>query len=146
MKTTMTNAELYPGFDLEAPAILASIEPGIQPVCDVLNSMDDVYTLWSCEGHADLPMLPYVVFIAPQPIAFKAYLLLSPSGGAASLKYNWSLYANFRNDGSLQYIIKLEDYRINNSSYRWWSSQHWKKSEMDVELVRLATLLTKLRD
>ena len=46
----MLDIDLYAGFDKSAPTLSAPIEPGILPVCEVLNAIPGIQTLWSCEG------------------------------------------------------------------------------------------------
>lgn len=139
-----TVAELYLGFDLNCPAIKAPIEPGVKPVCDALNSIAGVHTLWSCEGHPELPARPYVTFIAPQETALRLSRLLGHGHGDGTLKYCWRLTANFRDDGSLQYTIKQADRRINGDAFRWWWSRQWDKRVMKEELANFANLLMQI--
>ncbi len=139
----MPNFDLYPGFDRSAPALSAPIEPGILPVCDVLNSIPDTHTLWSCEGHPERPSRPYVTFIAPQKTAFKVHQLLSPGGLNGSLEYCWWVMASFRDDGSLQYTIEPNDYRI--LERHWLPFRRWTNVSMNQELLRLARLLEHLK-
>ena len=139
----MTAAELYPGFDLDCPAIKDPIEPGILPICDALNALPSVHTLWSCEGHAGQPSTPYVVFIAPQDLAFKVDGLLSPKAGGTGLEYNWRLIASFRFDGSLQYILEPCDVRLLDRGLRLF--RLFGRKAMDKELRRLADLIVTLK-
>lgn len=115
------------------------IEPGIKPVCDALNGIDGVQTLWSCEGHRSRNMSPYVVFSAPQTTSFFIDQLLARCGGRGGneLKYVWSLSANFRDDGSLQYMIKSSDRRVLFPGLFFG----WRKRGMYAELDRMATLI-----
>ena len=83
----MLDMDLYAGFDKSAPALSTPIEPGILPVCEVLNAIPGIQTLWSCEGHPERQSPPYVTFIAPQEIAFQVDQLLSPGRGNETLKY-----------------------------------------------------------
>ena len=139
----MTAAELYPGFDLDCPAIKDPIEPGVLPVCDALNALPSVHTLWSCEGHAEQPSTPYVVFIAPQALAFSVNELLSPKTGGTGLKYNWRLIASFRFDGSLQYILEPNDVQLLGRGLRLF--RLFGRKAMDKELHRLADLISTLK-
>lgn len=139
----MSAIDLYPGFDKDCPAIIDPIEPGIQPVCDALNSIQCVHTLWSCEGHPERPSRPYVTFIGPQETAFKIHQLLGPENGDKGLKYCWWLVAGFRDDGSMQYTIEPNDYRIL-EPHRLPFIRRWRKTDMELELLRLAQLLRRL--
>lgn len=135
-----TLAELYPGYDLDCPGIKAPIEPGVQPVCDVLNAIPDVHTLWSCEGHPEVPSRPYVTFIGPQDFAFRLSQLLERGNG---LGYAWALRATFRSDASLQYTVEPNDFRILGRGYRWWSRLQWSPQVMRKELELLAGLIRR---
>lgn len=138
-----STAELYPGFDLDCPAIKAPIEPGILPVCGVLNSLPAVHTLWSCEGHPHRPTNPYVVFIASQELAFSISNLLELDPGVTNLKYNWRLIASFRFDGSLQYVIEPSDVRLLDRGFRLF--RLYGRKSMNVELLHLAKLLSTVK-
>ncbi len=131
--------------DRPFPAIKESIEIGIKPVCDVLNSIEGVRTVWSCEGHPERPSRPYVTFLAPEATAYQVHRLLGAGRGDGTLQYCWWLIANFRDDGLLQYTIEPNDYRLRDNRHRWWSTYQWNKKAMDAELIRLAVLLTQLR-
>jgi hypothetical protein len=136
--------DLYPGFDKNSPAILAPIEPGIKPVCEALNSIPNVHTIWSCDGHPWQQKQPYVVFITDQDTAFRVSRLLDVEHEAGWLHYCWSLSANFRDDGSLQYTIKPSDYRLYDGSMHWWSLCLWNRKAIIKELNNLALSIAKL--
>jgi len=141
----MTPAELYPGFDLNAPAIKAPIEPGVRPLCDALNSLSGVNTLWSCEGHPEDGSRPYATFIAPSEIAFAIHQVVSPLNVAGGLNFIWDLVATFRDDGTIQYTIQPNDYRISEGTWwRWWSRNRWSRRSMSADLERLAVLVKQL--
>jgi hypothetical protein len=138
-------AELYAGFDLNSCAINAPIEPGILPVCEALNSLPSVHTLWSCEGHAVWADLPYVAFIASQDLAFRVNLLLeSQAGSDDGLHYNWRLIGSFRNDGSLQYILETSDARLSGWRRALFPLPLFGRRAMNRELQRLADLIATL--
>lgn len=136
-----THAELYPSIDPPIwPASLAPIEPGVQQLCDALNLLPDTYTLWSCEGHPEKASTPFVTFVAPQEIAFKLSRLIECS---PFLKFNWTMSAWFREDGSLQYTVRPDDRRlISKGVVGWWPRMHWSYAEMCVELINFAQLVT----
>jgi len=133
--------ELYPGFDKNCRALNTPIEPGIKPVCDALNSIQNVHTLWSCEGHPGWKGTPYVTFIANQDVAFRISKLLDSERELGHLHYCWGLTANFRADGSLQYTIRPNDRRLNDDSLHWWSLRLWNRQALKSELNRLAQSL-----
>jgi hypothetical protein len=119
------------------------IDPGIKPVCDVLNAITGVQTFWSCEGHPERPMRPYVCFTAPTETAFKLDRLIGNGRGDGTLKFNWWLKAHFEADGSFRYVVEPNDYRIvgeNSNWFRLFSSRKWDKGVMDKELQKLAEL------
>lgn len=128
------------------------IEEGIKPVCDVLNSIPGVKTLWSCEGHPDRPSRPYVSFQSSQAFAHKVHRLLGAvqetgTGRAnAKLKYNWWLVAHFNDAGELRYTIEPNDYRIQLQRRFFLFGSQWNKAEMNAELLRMADLLKTLKD
>lgn len=122
---------LYPGYNPDCPAIRAPIEKGIQPVCDALNAISNVRTLWSCEGHPEIPLRPYVTFIAPQAVAFRVSQLINTGN---DLIYAWHVYATFRQDATLQYTIEPNDDRISYKS-RWGRfGRNWSSTTMENEL------------
>jgi hypothetical protein len=118
------------------------IEIGIQPVCDALNAIDGVITLWSCEGHRLRNAPPYVAFSAPQTTAFLISQMLERySGrGGEELKYVWVVTASFRDNGSLQYLIKSNDTRVLSPGLFFG----WRKRGITAELSRMAKLIRHL--
>lgn len=81
------------------------IEPGIAPLVHVLNQVDGVQTLASCEAHllraapaALIDGLPYVMFRAP--IAFVQSMDAWLAGGSSAVPgvthYRWEVTAHFR--------------------------------------------------
>jgi hypothetical protein len=135
---------LYLGLDVNSRAINAPIEPGILPVCEALNFLPSVHTMWSCEGHAYRPTYPYVMFIAPQDLAFRVNQLLeSQAGSGDGLHYNWRLIATFRLDGSLQYTLELSDYRLPDWTMTLFPL--FGRRAMNRELQRLADLIATLK-
>lgn len=138
----MTPAQLYPGFDLDCPAIKAPIEPGVKPLCDALNALPGVHTLWSCEGHPRHASRPYVTFIAPADTAFAVHQAIGKDHEAVGLHFSWNMVATFRDDGTMQYTIEPNDYRVSQGSWRrWWSSRRWDHRTMAADLARMAALI-----
>lgn len=120
----------------------SNIEPGILPVCDALNSIPGVNTIYSCEGHAAYLKRPYVMFTAPQELALRIHRSLGLGvGHDLSLKYCWWLRAHFQDDGSITYCLEPNDYRIT-GRYRFTFPAWWRNS-MNRELLRLAQVIKK---
>lgn len=119
------------------------IEPGILPVCAALNAIPGVETLWSCEGHPYRPSSPYVTFVTSQETAFRIHRLLVCGRDDGRLTYCWWLVANFRDDGSFQYTIKPNDYRLAATSHCLLFPA-WRRNTMNQELERLASLLATI--
>ncbi len=130
---------------------LIEIEPGILPVCDALNAIQGIETLFSCEGHPSRPWIaPYVMFRASISDAFKIHKSLSYGHGIHwQLKFCWQLIAAFYEDGTLKYTLKPNDVRFCYPDLRFrfflfpsWRIA-WRRSEMDEELIRLSSLIRK---
>lgn len=111
------------------------IEQGIRPVCDALNSVPGVRTLWSCEDHPHRPSRPYVVFEAPEGFARQIHCALGPGYGDGSLRYCWWLNGNFRDNGQLQWCIEP------NCRIARWKYLPVARRLIDAELLRLAALI-----
>lgn len=143
----MTPAQLYPGFDLNAPAIKAPIEPGVIPLCAALNALPGVHTLWSCEGHPEDGSRAYATFIGPAETAFAISRAIGPDSQNAGLYFCWNLTATFRDDGSLQYTIEPNDYRVTRPTWGEWlfARRRWNKQTMANDLSGLAGLVRKLK-
>nr|WP_223965201.1 hypothetical protein [Burkholderia diffusa] len=114
------------------------IDGGIRPVCDALNGIEGVRTLWSCEGHPFRPSRPYVVFEASESFALQVHWAIGPGHGDGSLRYVWWLTANFRDNGVLQWCIEP------NCHIPRWRYLPIARRKVDAELKRLAALLDKL--
>lgn len=112
-----------------------TIERGIRPVCDALNAIPEVRTLWSCQGHPERPSRPYVVFEAPERVALGVHQALGPGHGDGSLRYCWWLNANFRDNGQLQWCIEP------NCRVPRWRYLPVARRAIDAELGRLAALI-----
>lgn len=119
------------------------IEPGILPVCDALNAIPEITTIYSCAGHWSRECSPFVMFDAPNDVALKIHRLLGYGHGDGSLAIVWWMQARFKEDGSLIYIIQTNDYRIPNSS--WLPSRWWLWFKINDELKRLAKLISTIR-
>lgn len=122
----------------------ANIEPGIRPVCDVLNSIPGVVTAYSCEGHWVGNRSPFVMFDAPNVVAFRIHCLLEHGHGDGRLTLCWWLQARFLDDGSMRYIIETNDYRIASDSWRPSRWSLWRS--MNSELRCLADLLAQVKN
>lgn len=143
--TKLPREQLYPGFDLLAPAINAPIEAGVRPLCDALNNHPEVHTLWSCEGHPEDGHRPYVTFLAGASFAFKVHQAITDQS-LSKLHFSWSIAGTFREGGDLQSTIEPHDYRVSHGSLsRWWSRHRWSKSTMAADLVRLAELVNAIK-
>lgn len=119
------------------------IEPDIRPVCDVLNAIEDVKTVYSCEGHMSRLSRPFVMFDAPPDIALKIHRLLGYGHGDGTLKLNWCMTSRFQDDGSMRYIIEPNDFRV---PFDIWSIKSWTLwLDMKNELDRLSNLLKQVK-
>lgn len=110
------------------------IEPKIRPVCDALNAISDVHTLWSCEGHASRPSRPYVVFEAPETIALQIHRMIGDGHAGGALNYWWNMTANFRDNGQLQWLIEAP-------TIPGWHYLPIARRRIDAELRTFASLL-----
>lgn len=64
---------------------------------------------------------PFVMFDAPNDIAFRIHSLLgSGHGNDGSLSLCWWLRALFQDDGSMRYVIEPFDYRLQCGSWCQW--------------------------
>lgn len=117
------------------------IEPGIRPVCDVLNAIPGVRTVYSCEGHINGVSQPYVMFEAPVDVALKIHNMLGIGGHAdGTLIFYWWIYHRFHeNEGKVRYILEPLDFRIPLSP---WSIKSWLlRLKIKDELKQLAKLI-----
>lgn len=110
------------------------IEPKIRPVCDALNAITAVRTLWSCEGHAFRPSRPYVVFEAPEATALQIHRMIGDGHAGGALTYWWRMTANFRDSGKLQWLIEAP-------TIPGWHYLPIARRKVDDELLTFASLL-----
>lgn len=127
---------------MESNKYRISIEPGIAPICEALNQIPDVKTIWSCEGHPKDGHRPYVVFAAPQDVAFAIDRSLYYEKGRI-LRFTWRLIANFQDNGSLQWIIEPNDVRFVSRSIL--GRALWTRRQVDADILELARMISKLR-
>lgn len=110
------------------------IEPKIRPVCDALNSIVGVRTLWSCEGHAFRPSRPYVVFEASESFALQVHRLIGDGHAGGRLTYWWNMTANFGENAQLQWLIEA-------ASIPRWHYLPIVRQRIDTELLTFAALI-----
>lgn len=103
-------------------------------MCDALNALPGVRTLWSCEGHALRPSRPYVVFEATMDLALQVQRMLHAENERGTLRYWWRQTANFQESGRLQWLIEAP-------SIPRWHFCPVVRRKVDAELIALATLL-----
>lgn len=118
------------------------IEPGVRPLCDALNTLPGVQTLWSCEGHPERPTRPYVTFLSSRETAFALHLALVSGAASAGLEFNWWLTAHFDDTGRMRFTIEPNDYRIPGKP--WPFPRRWNRQGIDRDLQRLADLVTQI--
>jgi len=121
-----------------------SIEPAVQPLCDALNAIPSVSTLYSCHGHPNRSAHPFVTFCAPPDVAFKIHRLLGPGHGDGSLQYCWWMRARFQDDGTMQYHIEPHDYRVSGGT-SVFQGLRWSRKTMDQDLARLAAMISQMK-
>ncbi len=122
------------------------IEDGVKPLCDSLNSIQSVKTLWSCEGHPEIPSRPYVTFSAPLDIAFEIHKLLGAGRAGSQLYYNWWIVAHFDNTGTLNFTIEPNDYRFTRQPiWRLFSVKVWDSKTVHKDLESLGLLIDSRR-
>lgn len=119
--------------------VIGYIEPKILPVCDALNAIPGVRTLWSCDGHATRPSRPYVVFESSEAFAFQVHQLLESEMDHGTLRYWWRLTANFRRSGGLQWLVEAPTI----PTWHYWPIARRK---IDAELLALASLFSSIHD
>jgi hypothetical protein len=85
--------------------------------------------------------------VADETTAFKVHCAIESEQEKFGLHFCWWLTAIFREDGSLQYTIEPNDYRVSEGSWRrWWSSRRWSHRVMREDLSRLAGLVAQLKN
>ena len=142
----MDFAQRYPGYTPDNPSINTPIESGVKPLCDALNSLPGVYTVWSCEGHPYRGHPPFAIFVTDQATAFKVNSAIEAGPHTKALHFNWWTTATFREDGSLQYSIQPSDWRIPDGTWwRFWPLPRWSRRVMMKDLKRLAELVAQIK-
>ncbi len=116
------------------------IESGVLPLCEVLNAIDGISTLWSCEGHPERPTPPFVVFFCSETIAAKLDrdILLARRKGL--LKFNWWVRGNFDTNNVWRYTIEPNDRAISRP-LRFGFLPNWKTRDMRTELARMSEII-----
>ncbi|WP_210461786.1 hypothetical protein [Pantoea ananatis] len=120
----------------------AFIEPGIRPLCDALNAIEGIVTLYSCEGHPRRPARPYVSFRASEDQARLVQLALTHND---RLIYHWWVTGNFNRWGVWMYCLEPNDVRIGRPLH-FGVLPTWKRNVMDRELLHLAESITAIFD
>lgn len=124
------------------------IEKGILPVCEVLNAIPGVSTVYSCEGHPRRPSPPYVSFKSGNEFALKVHKLLDTGSAGGKLKFLWMLTAAFDKDDEFMFTIESNDVRVLREPIKlfpFFSTARWDQNVMKRELLTLSDLLAELR-
>lgn len=117
------------------------IEEGIKPVCEVLNDIPGVSTLWSCEGHPERPTPPFVMFFCSHQIAARLDQCIQSARRSGQLKFCWWVRGNFDDTGLWRYSIESNDYRVKRP-LMFGVFKNWQTDVMRTELSRLADIIT----
>ena len=121
-----------------------NVDPGVQALCDVLNTIDNVRTLYSCEGHPELPTSPYVMFEAPTDVSFSIHKLLGHGRADGTLTFSWQIQSHFNisMDGGWHSVIKPNDIRIVKPPVGFFSFKNpWDSSTTRAYMDRISELV-----
>lgn len=124
------------------------IEKGILPVCNALNAIPGVRTVYSCEGHPRRPSPPYVSFKSGNEFALKVHKLLESCSTDGRLQFAWMLKASFDNADEFMFSIVSNDVRVLCEPIKlfpFFSAARWDQKVMQRELLTLSDLLAELR-
>lgn len=119
----------------------AIIEPGILPVCDALNSIKGITTLYSCEGHPWRPARPYVSFRCDEDKARKVNESVKTG---RELTYVWWVTGNFTPDGEWIYCLEPNDIRVKRP-LRFGILPAWNRQMMNDDLSKIANKIRSIR-
>lgn len=114
------------------------IEEGVLPLCEALNDIDGVITLWSCEGHPERPSPPFVTFFCSYAIAAQLDKMLQRASRIGYLKRWWWVRGNFDDNGVWRYTIESNDRIVAKRQLRFGIFSNWKSADMRHELARMA--------
>lgn len=126
---------------VKIPVDVRLIEPSIRPLCAALNTLNDVRTVYSCEGHPWRDTPPFVMFDAGHDTAFRLHKLLERGYAEGTLKFSWWLTARFTSDGVLRYMIEQNDSRL---APRQRLVPRWSRVGMNREMQRLVRLVFEM--
>lgn len=118
------------------------IEPAIRPLVDMLNSVNAVRTIASCEGHTN-GKPPYVYFKAPLYFAscLEKVLRDDSESGLPLLSSQWVVVGRF--DGSFELTYSLHSPEYFQISYDNFGMSAWwlfgiRRRRLDKEILALA--------
>lgn len=116
------------------------IEPGIRALCDALNGIPGVRTLYSCEGHWQRNMDPYVLFRSS--IEFAAELNHRIYWQSPLFDFHWGVQGRFIPSRDpegrvMQFLLTVQSYKLSGQTWldmltRWVSRNALKR---DLELI-----------
>lgn len=111
------------------------VEPGIQPLCDALNAVEGIVTLYSCEGHPRRPARPYVSFRAEVEVAY--WIQEAIKSCRNRLAYNWWITGHFNDKGAWVYCLEPNDVRFSRP-LRFGFLPNWRRERVDLDLRQIA--------
>ena len=141
MPDPMQALSIHPNY---TPYERNNVEPGVQKLCEVLNTIDNVRTLYSCEGHPELPTPPYVMFEAPTHVAFSIHKLLGHGRADGTLTFSWQIESHFNisMDGGWHYVISPNDIRfLKRPTGFFVVRKPWNSSTARADMDRISEIL-----
>lgn len=112
------------------------VESGIRPVCEALNDIPGVATIYSCHGHRGSN--PFVMFYAPLETAHRVHVGLERAWMAEQLAHQWLMTADLYAYPDLRFQI-TPNRRSDRLWYPWISRRRWMR-----ELWRLAAVIRNI--
>lgn len=108
------------------------VEPGIRPVCEALNAIPGVATIYSCHGHRGSN--PFVLFYAPLETAHRLFVGLERAWMTEQIADQWLMTADLYAYPDLRFMI-TPNRRDDRLWFPWISRRRCKRELWSLAAV-----------
>ncbi|WP_455291497.1 hypothetical protein [Vibrio parahaemolyticus] len=120
------------------------LDPKITPLVDALNSLENVTTIASCQGHAAGWLeAPYVYFNASVPMVQKIVTIIRQAHLNDKFHHAWKITGEFNEQNQLTFTLSSPYYDENYLEKRIISLA-WHREKVDQDINTLVQIINQI--
>ncbi|MBO0185955.1 hypothetical protein J0683_23945, partial [Vibrio parahaemolyticus] len=120
------------------------LDPKITPLVDALNSLENVTTIASCQGHAvGWLEAPYVYFNASVPMVQKIVTIIRQAHLNDKFHHAWKITGEFNEQNQLTFTLSSPYYDENYLEKRIISLA-WHREKVDQDINTLVQIINQI--